>query len=1132
LACTDKHPRTGYDPRNDGARCNDCALGPDSPLFSDTQRVWAPISAEIRPGKVIFVGSNPDDTDVEMGYPFRGDAGSELNRQLRSAGMKRGETSITTVIKCQPPGEQVGAFEAMTATLKRINKTLKKQGRESIEHPETCCRPVMLKDLEGFENIVLLGKVPLKAVMEKNYSIGGMKGSAEYFMLNGERRVKLCATYEPSHVHSSPGERPGVIADIQKFNRFFNDALLWQEPGVLFNPTVDEALDFMEQCAQQPRFFFDWETNSKDPATAVSRCVSFGFKHEPKMVKCWACADRHGPNPVKLQFLADIREAKAYTGVECVICKGEGRYETDFSTLLLTFTSISGQRFYSAAEYVRLVAGVNGLFAASRVKGGPIACGHNTGSYDKQHQERSPWRRYHFEADGVEFSFDAMMSYHEDSIIDIRYVNPEGSKALDAIGGRFEDAPLWKKLNQDAKAKVATGSRNDWQLGVYCCTDTTVDGRAWYKYRPIAIEHGSHNIIRPDLAEQLHQKIPYEVDLRAQYMCVGMHRVGIHVNQERRAFFEKILNTQAAYHLQEFNRLSGVILTDEDVKAGSDDSDPDSEEDAESQDINWELFKFDYDAEIETQNEKRNVNSGDKLRDLIYGEWGVTRPAILSMREFKTKTGMPSVGDAVLRAIAVDESTPRQRAEAIQHLRMAKRKRWKLGTMLKSFGRGVQGLHPSEWEGSEAARFGVTPAVGKEKGYIWPDGCVRSSWSSRTSVWRYDSSSPNMMNIGSRKGGIRQALSGETWKLLIRAAATGDQKTVDAAEMYIAQLVGRHLYTADKKGDFTGFGTSKMKAMFDFVPGFCGLGGDMDQLHLRIIANVYNIPVLLEAFQNGLDPHNYLAYSVFGKEFVNADGWGPEGFTLKKKPLGGTALQMREAMKTFRYSVIYGSSPETAWKVYVAVENDTGGLPYAGTGKKKIKAYHKAWMKAEPEWVTNFWEPCMAQYQSNALKNDGDGFLIEPLLGTRSGALEGGARSATANWTVLRLEAIIMRIFEARMMEEFPYRAITRERYRQLMRSGLRPTRSDLSTVNHGGFFGRYGCPDPGDHWVEGVNSNVHDFLSAQTLNESGTDYALAKTPWGKSRLEKVKELSNINIVGHPVTYSCDPGVGVGYHEV
>lgn len=1224
------HPRTGYDPRQHGADCDSCILGPNSALLPKGS-LWLPVQPELRPGAdILIVGRNPAERESDLGHPQVGSGGIELTAQLDAAGMPRAPTplvrrpdgspwpgvSLDNVIKCNPDIDgrgPKGAFERMTARWRSINARLKKKGLPPLKHPSECCRPTLDASLATAANVVVLGGEPLKAVTGTNAGIGSKKGGIWRQRVAGPKAgvdgsppdawLKLGATYDPSYVSGSPGERAGVIADLAKFRRFFEDRLHWVEPGILFNPMVSEALAFLDSCAAQPRFFYDMETDAKEPLTARTRCIGFGYRHPMRRTACWACNDRHTDNPQKVAFLAGLLESrgKTHAGSPCIVCDGSGYYETDFSCLLLTFTSVwpqtklwhdkgvespnqaageddnsevkTGQLaglFYTHAELKQLIAGVNKLFKAAEqarpkaVAGhrqpdgsfdtadGCVAIGHNANSYDRQAIESSPWRPHHFtnrSADGSlsGFVFSVAIDYAEDTLVDTRYVNPEGQKGLAAVGARFEDVTVWKE-DHDGN-KTAIGSKNDWELGIYCCFDVTVDGRAEAKMKEYVNTAGGFNEIalRPmgqPLARLLVEVDPYRVDLRAQYRHVGMHRVGVHVNQERRLLFQRVLDSQAAWHLKQFNTIAQADIKLGDIKT-EDDLVDDSGAESDGVLLPFDVSTYDPAEEIrrmmsgEADAPSVNINSVNQLRTLIYEKWGIEKPQILDAHEFYTATGLASVGDNVLRAICADSKTPKKVAVALHHLRMAKRYRWKLSvTTLGPLSRGVK--EAVDWKGSEAAAAGIRPAGSEERGYIWPDGCVRPSWSSRTAVWRDDCSEPNMMNIGSRKGGIRvepyspegckrirerggvivdslperAADYAEVWQQIVRSY-TRPGVSFEDAEWQVIQLACRNLSPGG--GVFKG----KLKSVFDAKPGMCLIGGDMDQLHLRIIANLYGIPVLLDAFEKGQDPHNALAYAVFGHRFVNADGWGPGGFTLYKKPYGGAALQMREAMKTFRYAIIYGAVSGTAWRVYVAVENDTGGLPNAGTEKTEIDNYYEAWRAAEPQWKDQFWDVTLAQYRDNALRDTGFeggvGYLIEPVTGTRSGALEGGALCATANWTVLRVEAIIVRMAEANLSQLYPYKA-----------SALLGKRG----ANLGGYYGRYGRPDAGSIWDIGLNMNVHDFLSAQIVDESDGAANIGTTKWGKARLAETREALTIKLPGHPVAYSCDPGIGRGLHEV
>lgn len=247
------------------------------------------------------------------------------------------------------------------------------------------------------------------------------------------------------------------------------------------------------------------------------------------------------------------------------------------------------------------------------------------------------------------------------------------------------------------------------------------------------------------------------------------------------------------------------------------------------------------------------------------------------------------------------------------------------------------------------------------KGLIWhSDGRVRSTWNAHvTAPGRLSSSGPNLQNIGSRKG------------------------------------------------------QGKLKTLFAAEPGHLLVGADLDQAHLRIIANYWKIPTLIEGFVEGKDPHNALALALFGDKFKNADGWGPDGFSIQRKPGSGMAKAMRDISKTFRYAAAYAADPATIWQVLTSTESDSGELPYLGMTTKEVRHFHETWLKTEPEWLTA-WDAMQAIYKRQ-------GFMEEPVMGRRSGLLSDGKKQEVVNFPILAAEASCMRLAEQALVHAFPW---------------------------------------------------------------------------------------------------------------
>lgn len=180
---------------------------------------------------------------------------------------------------------------------------------------------------------------------------------------------------------------------------------------------------------------------------------------------------------------------------------------------------------------------------------------------------------------------------------------------------------------------------------------------------------------------------------------------------------------------------------------------------------------------------------------------------------------------------------------------------------------------------------------GKKVSLIHADGRVRSSIRAFvTAPGRYASARPNMQNFGNKKG---QEL---------------------------------------------------LPTVFSCPEGRMLIGFDVDQFHIRIMANFWGIARYLSGFIEGLDPHVGMAIIMVGLDKVrgwsdadkeaitkeanennqhaskeeieaivatelrkreNQNGWGPEGFNPKKKPKFGAAKALRDTAKGIGYTYAY-----------------------------------------------------------------------------------------------------------------------------------------------------------------------------------------------------------------------------------
>tara|TARA_R110000868_G_scaffold169521_2_gene404570 strand:- start:11577 stop:13466 length:1890 start_codon:yes stop_codon:yes gene_type:complete len=284
------------------------------------------------------------------------------------------------------------------------------------------------------------------------------------------------------------------------------------------------------------------------------------------------------------------------------------------------------------------------------------------------------------------------------------------------------------------------------------------------------------------------------------------------------------------------------------------------------------------------------------------------------------------------------------------------------------------------------------------KSLLWMDDRVRTSMRAfLTAVGRYSSVKPNMTNFGNKKG------------------------------------------------------QEQLPTVFTCPPGRMLIGFDVDQFHIRIMANKWGIRRYIKGFEDGIDPHVAMAMIMVGDDRVRkASGWGEKGFDPKTKPKGGEAKGLRDTAKTVGYAYAYlcitresmianaASILATSLKaIEVGVTRTDGSMVLDGFGVQKLALpYIKPPEPGKPplidmvtEWVRRIynqekdwnraWDKCTSTYESNKRRNNGVGFMESYYFHRRSGNLTDGKAQEVVNYPILSSEQDIMALMEFQVMDLF-----------------------------------------------------------------------------------------------------------------
>lgn len=522
--------------------------------------------------QVVVVGDSPGEQEIREGRPFVGPAGNLLMKAIKQAGLRRNDVHWTNVMLCQPPENDLARVLKVT---QRQNRQIERQNKEALKEAKKAGIPA-----DDVEQTPLIPTPMACCAPRLNREVAPFD------------RVIPAGSYA---VRQLVGKGASIFAlrgspvTVDRSGRPVKMLPILHPSFVLRNMRWNHVL--LSDLRRAVRFFLD-EMNWHPPQ------ITFN----PSAVELQAFIDR---NPI---LSCDVET----DDIECLIanmrCVALG---TDREVMVIGTRPIGAvpdkylrpdevarrQKFWGfyPEDELHRVLGVLRRWLVDPTK---IKVGHNFGYYDYLCLEQQVGVR---PAPVV----DTMLVH--------RLVESELPHSLGFVGSIYTDAPSWKTDREGNKK--ATESESDQELHVYCAYDVSV----------------THAVLAPML-EQVALRQQEEVmqcDHRLQYVCAGMHRVGMWVDQEVRAKYEKEYVEKRKTHLKRVHEIVGYPL---------------------------------------------NPGSTQQLRKLLFNEWCL-EPNIEDKIRF-TKGGDPSTSDAVIRAcLTIPTLEDHQRAllEQVRYYRKAQK---------------------------------------------------------------------------------------------------------------------------------------------------------------------------------------------------------------------------------------------------------------------------------------------------------------------------------------------------------------------------------------------------------------------------------------------------------------------------
>jgi uracil-DNA glycosylase len=678
-----------YDPRACGAKCDMCPL--QGSLV---------IKPDMRPGATeVLVASAPDRDDAEHGRLLVSAAGMEVDAALDLAGRTRAQVSLNAVVLCRPPKDDL---KKITERVRRARKN----GDMSQLTPVEACTPRLLREIYDYHRVIPMGAEAVNAVApkldprkQKELKIMKVRGTFIEVPEEGQLHEGACLEdrlrwrqgrrvmpiLDPKAIRFRQRWRPVFQADMARAFRWFEDRVGWQEPEMLFRPSVEQVRFYLTKGT------WNWELE---------------------------------PGKFQAAHLADIETDGIETQTANIRCLGIGGPGW---AVVIPFLSVDGKtRFYNERDERAIWEMVAQWCENQSI----LKIGHNFGVFDKQTLIATMQRML-----GRTVSIVPIL----DTIQLARMCFPELDRGLKFLGSFLLDVIAW------AEEKGGLDIKRDEDLWTYNGRDVAVNGRLLLKLWERFCQRNAQ--VMQHHGPQYNQFNLLILDHHMQEGCVGMERQGMFIDQKRRGEHygkqrAKMLlwANRAMQALDETGvSLSDVVKRSKTVKQRAADMNEVlnkmSETDAadylglseEERNEGWTLAM----PEELGLSADFNPGSAHQLRAVLFGEdmWDLPLPSDMQEKELYTASGDISTSDAVLRRLLMNRSIPKSQRKFVQAVRMYRRAAKLLGTYI---------LPVRPLTGDAKADEGCV---------LYLDGRVHPNWKNHGPVTgRFASAGPNAQN--------------------------------------------------------------------------------------------------------------------------------------------------------------------------------------------------------------------------------------------------------------------------------------------------------------------------------------------------------------------------------------------------
>lgn len=236
----------------------------------------------------MIVGEAPGEQETNLGRPFVGASGYELDRLLSDAGIMRGECFVTNVARVRPPGNEIERNAKCSTGFVDRRKTQPEEGwqwhQDLWYSPEISEGLTLLRqEVESCQPdvIVAFGNVALWA-LTGNWSIGKWRGSL-VTVKTPTGSYTVVPTYHPAYVLRDWSSRSFVVSDLKRAAKVLREGQpVWADYNFIIHPQFEKAesvlRDLIDRAANGPfALAADIESRYWESGNGQIDCIGFAW---------------------------------------------------------------------------------------------------------------------------------------------------------------------------------------------------------------------------------------------------------------------------------------------------------------------------------------------------------------------------------------------------------------------------------------------------------------------------------------------------------------------------------------------------------------------------------------------------------------------------------------------------------------------------------------------------------------------------------------------------------------------------------------------------------------------------------------------------------------------------------------